>query len=380
LYTGHLDKWNGTTWISVPTSSGFGWGDAMIVHDDGSGSKLYVGGKEAGGGQVVRWDGIAWTGIGGPGEITSSFALYDDGTGVALYAGARDYNNGPMKWDGANWSLVGGGLAAMPGSAGGNINQYSLMPFDDGGGPALYAGGTFLSADGNRVDNIAKWDGAHWSAVGAGCNGDVFSLCPFDDGGGPALYVGGSFSTVGSAPANRIASWGSAGGCVPTGTAFCEPGINGVLACPCSNPPAGPGRGCDNSSDTGGASLAASGFARLGTDSLVFTTNGERQVAPSIVLQGTTSNGTGLVFGQGVRCVAGSLKRLYVKAPSAGSITAPGANDPSVSARSAALGSPIAPGMHRYYGVYYRDPIILGGCPASSGFNITQQLDVLWHP
>jgi hypothetical protein len=36
--------------------------------------------------------------------------------------------------------------------------------------------------------------------------------------------------------------------------------------------------------------------------------------------------------------------------------------------------------MHRYYGVYYRDPIPLGGCPAASGFNVTQQLDVLWHP
>jgi len=40
----------------------------------------------------------------------------------------------------------------------------------------------------------------------------------------------------------------------------------------------------------------------------------------------------------------------------------------------------IAPGTHRYYGVYYRDPTVLGGCPATSTFNITQQLDVLWSP
>jgi len=85
-------------------------------------------------------------------------------------------------------------------------------------------------------------------------------------------------------------------------------------------------------------------------------------------------------MGQGVRCITGSLKRMYLKAAVAGSISAPGPNDPSISARSAALGSPIPPGEHRYYGVYYRDPIILGGCPAGSGFNITQQLDVLWHP
>jgi len=28
--------------------------------------------------------------------------------------------------------------------------------------------------------------------------------------------------------------------------------------------------------------------------------------------------------------------------------------------------------------VYYRDPGVLGGCPATSTFNVTQQLSVLW--
>jgi hypothetical protein len=27
-----------------------------------------------------------------------------------------------------------------------------------------------------------------------------------------------------------------------------------------------------------------------------------------------------------------------------------------------------------------RDPVVLGACPALSTFNITQQLDVFWHP
>jgi hypothetical protein len=69
---------------------------------------------------------------------------------------------------------------------------------------------------------------------------------------------------------------------------------------------------------------------------------------------------------------------LYVKNASAGSITAPQGTDLHEQAHSAALGDLIAPGTHRYYGVYYRDPTVLGGCPASSTFNITQQLDVLW--
>jgi hypothetical protein len=49
-----------------------------------------------------------------------------------------------------------------------------------------------------------------------------------------------------------------------------------------------------------------------------------------------------------------------------------------VHARSAALGDPIAAGTRRAYGVYYRDPLVLGGCPVTSTFNMTQQLDVLW--
>jgi hypothetical protein len=58
----------------------------------------------------------------------------------------------------------------------------------------------------------------------------------------------------------------------------------------------------------------------------------------------------------------------------------PGGGDPSVHARSAQLGDPIQPGEHRYVSVYYRDPHVLGGCPATSTFNSTQTLDVTWAP
>ncbi len=163
-------------------------------------------------------------------------------------------------------------------------------------------------------------------------------------------------------------------------TSLCNPGVGGVIACPCSNPPASTGRGCNNSAATGGAILSASGIAYLSSDSLVFTTSGEKPTATSIVLQGTGSATGGLVYGQGVRCVAGTLKRLFVKTAVAGSITAPnfGAGDPTVSARSAALGNTILPGQTRWYLVYYRDSTVLGGCPASSTFNTTQTGRVDW--
>jgi hypothetical protein len=165
-------------------------------------------------------------------------------------------------------------------------------------------------------------------------------------------------------------------------TSLCGPGIGGVIACPCSNPPGGPGSGCDNSGATGGAVLAASGDTHLSSDSLVFTTSGEKPTATSILLQGSALDPSGVVYGQGVRCVAGTLHRLFTKHATAGSITVPefGAGDPSVSARSAALGDVIQPSQSRLYLVFYRDPIVLGGCPASSTFNATQTGRIDWMP
>jgi len=163
-------------------------------------------------------------------------------------------------------------------------------------------------------------------------------------------------------------------------TSVCDAGIAGVIACPCSNPPVGLGRGCDNSAATGGAILSASGAAYLSMDSLVFTTSAEKPTATSIVMQGDALAANGLVFGQGIRCAAGALKRLYTKTAVGGSITAPNfsAGDPTVSARSITLGDAIQAGQSRWYLVYYRDPIVLGGCPASSTFNATQTGQVMW--
>jgi hypothetical protein len=63
-----------------------------------------------------------------------------------------------------------------------------------------------------------------------------------------------------------------------------------------------------------------------------------------------------------------------------GSILAPdfAAGDPPVSVRSAQRGDTILPGESRWYTAYYRDPVVLGGCPASSTFNATQTGRVDW--
>lgn len=128
--------------------------------------------------------------------------------------------------------------------------------------------------------------------------------------------------------------------------------------------------------------LSASGVAHLSMDSLVLSTSGEGPTAMSIVFQGDAFLASGAVFGKGIRCVDGTLRRLYTKAASGGSITAPdfGAGDPTISTRAAILGDPIQPGQSRWYSVYYRDPFALAGCPAGSTFNATQVGLVVWLP
>jgi hypothetical protein len=169
--------------------------------------------------------------------------------------------------------------------------------------------------------------------------------------------------------------------CSP-GMEMCVPGQHGVMSCPCGNPqtPAGSVKGCNNSSATGGAKLSSGGAALLSADTVVFTTSGEKPTATSIVLQGDTLISGGTTFGQGVRCAGGTLVRLYTKTAAAGSIVAPGMGDPTVSARSAALGDTIVAGQTRWYLVYYRDPTVHGGCPSSSTFNATQGQSIAWQP
>jgi len=168
-------------------------------------------------------------------------------------------------------------------------------------------------------------------------------------------------------------------------TTVCEPGVGGVLACSCANPPAGSGQGCNNKFSTGGASMSSSGYNLLSNPTLAFTTAGENPTVFSIMLQGATLT-TGTVFGHGVRCMT-AFKRMYGRTCAGGSITLPdfGLGDLDIPARAAALSAPISAGQKRWYQVYYRDTTLtLGGDPNCAliafEFNVTPSQEVTWLP
>ncbi len=96
---------------------------------------------------------------------------------------------------------------ATPGVPGMDATVRALAVFDDGGGPALYAAGSFTAAGGQIVNNVARWDGTAWSDLGGGVNGTVRALHVHDFGDGPALYVGGLFDQAGDVTAPGIARW-----------------------------------------------------------------------------------------------------------------------------------------------------------------------------
>jgi len=200
--TTNLARWNGTRWTGVlgGQPDGAVWAIATF------GGRLYVGGgfthlgtTTAGG--IASWQSDeSWqpvgSGIGG-GFSPNVFALraYDDGSGLKLYAGGRFSSLGGVpgliaRWTGSAWQAVGGGVSA--GNTFSDIEATAV--FNDGSGNALYVGGWDLVPSGSPLCNVAKWDGGAWHAVGQYLGGRTTALAVFDDGSGagPALYAGGT--------------------------------------------------------------------------------------------------------------------------------------------------------------------------------------------
>ena len=214
---GYLLTWDGTNWGSIAAFGGVPNASAwsLVVHDDGSGAALYVGGSFGaiedpltgslilGAPGVARWDGTSWSGLAGglADGIVAALAVHDEGSGPALFAGGSFESSGALhvpavaRWSSSAWSALDArndGIGRQPAPA--TTSVRALQVFDDGSGPALYAGGSFFGAGTTAASNVARWDGASWSAVGlVGVDASVASLAAFDDGGGPALHAGGQF-------------------------------------------------------------------------------------------------------------------------------------------------------------------------------------------
>src|SRR5215813_7131263 len=71
-------------------------------------------------------------------------------------------------YDGTNWFALNNGIS-------GNVSATYVFALAHDQ-QYVYAGGWFTNADGIPAANVARWDGANWSAMDIGLSGIVFAL------------------------------------------------------------------------------------------------------------------------------------------------------------------------------------------------------------
>ncbi len=226
--------WNGEAWGALGSVAGRDV-DALAVY----GGQLYAGTSVsvpfyATSEVIHRWDGSAWIGVGsgitgylqsgyGPGPPTkvssvSAFALYQ---GQLIAAGAfSDVGSQPanniVRWTGSSWQALGSGLGGASSACQSSHGRVRALAVYNG---ELYAGGNF----GNGMNNVARWNGSAWNPVGSGVSGTsgVTGVCPtvsalaVHDG---SLVAAGWFTSAGGQAASNVARW-TGGQWVPLGTA-----------------------------------------------------------------------------------------------------------------------------------------------------------------
>lgn len=156
------------------------------------------------------------------------------------------------------------------------------------------------------------------------------------------------------------------------GTPFC--GTAGTIGtCPCGNN-GFPGRGCGNSVNAAGAILWGNGFPSISNDTVILHASGMPATATCLLYQGTTALGSGVVFGDGLRCVGGVQQRFPLRTAWCGN-------------RSFGNGVPGDPSLSVYFGitspttlhyqVWYRDSAVF--CTPNV-FNLSNGYRITWVP
>jgi hypothetical protein len=202
--TWHVAKWTGSQWTNI----GLGIRGAGLRALTGYNNELYatgyidtLSGFNQGLG-IEKWNGSSWVPLGGYGYgVSGANGFHADAMQVynsELYVGGLFSNagngsiaaNNIAKWNGSAWSAIGTG-------ANGEVRCFTVMGTD------LYIGGDFTTVNGVSANRIAKFNGSTWSAVGAGFDTTVFGLGVYRN----QLFATGNFFKSGSDSVLHIARW-----------------------------------------------------------------------------------------------------------------------------------------------------------------------------
>jgi hypothetical protein len=177
-------KWNGSTWSAL--GAGVPSGTVRALHYHAASNRLYIGGSFG----VQVWDGTTHS---SPDLLPPVFAFASHGN--AVYAGVNQGTGGVITTSdgGANWSQVGATFA-------GGVVALVVDPATG----TLYAGGFFDNV-GVPANNVARWNGTAWAALGDGLM-DVVT-CLAWDATQNRLFAGGGFRGTPPTVPDHVAAW-----------------------------------------------------------------------------------------------------------------------------------------------------------------------------
>jgi trimeric autotransporter adhesin len=178
-----IARFDGSSWQAM----GGGANEAVRALKAYNGS-LYVGGSftSAGGlssGGLARWNGTSWSIVGG--NFLGTVHALEVWNNLLIIGGAFQGLNAPCiaAYNGTSYSNLGSGGTGSTGSP-----VYAIAAGPDGN---LYVAGSFTSIGGVNAVNVARWNGATWSAVSGGVSGGpALALAAFKN----EIHAGGEFT------------------------------------------------------------------------------------------------------------------------------------------------------------------------------------------
>jgi hypothetical protein len=202
---------------SVATYDGFQWNtfnDFPLIVESGNGrffcgakynELYYIGGNFSGydyfgenGGNIINNNEIDWelTGGGVYGGLSgvSQLEEYQNelyASGV-IFKNAGNAGNQIQKWNGTNWSSVGGDLKGYGNSLGAYAPVNVMKLYNN----ELYIGGFFRYAGDIVAEGVVKWDGEKYCSLGGDTNYYINALDFYRD----TLYMGGGIAGINEQP------------------------------------------------------------------------------------------------------------------------------------------------------------------------------------
>lgn len=291
--------------------------------------------------------------------------LWDNGNGT------YDPSLQPFDWfTGASDMLLfsvrrGSGLIGAPDSifglpiSEGDILTAPLAPIFGGGSPLP---GIFIAAENLGLGTLRS--GTAMANVDDDLNALAGNLGPILDCDGNGIEDAIDIA-MGAADVNANGVPDVCESTLVSLTCFC------AAAAPCGN--VDPTAGCRNSTALGGL-LTPSGSTSVGADDLLLTATNLQPAAFGLTFMGPTLGGP-LVFGDGLRCVTGSLQRFAISISDA---TGTATTGPGLAAFSTSFpaGSQIVSGSTWHFQHWYRDP----GGPCGTSYSVTNAVSATFVP